>query len=228
MKRYQTLIFHSFCKSWQFPTFHWVRPHWVTLWETESGRCTCWKLKGSIIWQKWVIMISIDAAAKHCHFRICNICSVLSAGAVGRPWTGNNRTDSPSKCLYASLATRMFPFSWIKTALCCILTIALLLMIQNLHPLFIYWSSADPLPASWFYPFIHSDHIPLHFYNNHQCQLTINWLTMVTCHIVFPMALWIQHFQIFDSNALYAIQIFKSMLMVIHWNKNEIAHDFHK
>ena len=35
--------------------------------------------------------------------------------AVGRAWTGNSRTDSPSNRFYASLATRMFPLPWIKT-----------------------------------------------------------------------------------------------------------------
>ena len=40
-------------------------------------------------------------------WNICNICRVLSARAVGRAWTGNSRTDSPSNRFYASLATRM-------------------------------------------------------------------------------------------------------------------------
>ena len=34
---------------------------------------------------------------------------------------------------------------------------------------------------------IHSDHFGLHLYNIHQCQLTISWVTMVTCGtIAFP------------------------------------------
>ena len=62
------------------------------------------------------IMVSIDGSLKHCCFwNICNICRVLSARAVGRAWTGNSRTDSPSNRFYASLATRMFPLPWIKT-----------------------------------------------------------------------------------------------------------------
>ena len=62
------------------------------------------------------IMISIDVSVKHCSFwNIYNICRVLSARAVGRAWTGNSRTDSPSNRFYASLATRMFPLPWIKT-----------------------------------------------------------------------------------------------------------------
>ena len=62
------------------------------------------------------IMVSIDGSVKHCSFwNICNICRVLSARAVGRAWTGNSRTDSPSNRFYASLATRMFPLPWIKT-----------------------------------------------------------------------------------------------------------------
>ena len=62
------------------------------------------------------IMVSIDGSVKHCSFwNICNICRVLSARAVGRAWTGNSRTDSPSNHFYASLATRMFPLPWIKT-----------------------------------------------------------------------------------------------------------------
>ena len=68
-------------------------------------------------WMKRLqIMVSIDGSVKHCSFwNICNICRVLSAHAVGRAWTGNSRTDSPSNRFYASLATRMFPLPWIKT-----------------------------------------------------------------------------------------------------------------
>ena len=53
---------------------------------------------------------------------------------------------------------------------------------------------------------------------------------MVTCGpIVFPKVLWRQHLQIiFDFNALDMMQIFKSMLMVINWYKNEIAQYFYK
>ena len=53
---------------------------------------------------------------------------------------------------------------------------------------------------------------------------------MVTCGpIVFPKVLWRQHLQIiFDFNALDMVQIFKSMLMVINWYKNEIAQYFYK
>ena len=62
------------------------------------------------------IMVSIDVSIKYFSFwNICNICRTLSARAVGRAWTGNSRTDSPSNQFYASLATRMFPFPWIKT-----------------------------------------------------------------------------------------------------------------
>ena len=61
-------------------------------------------------------MVSIDVSVKHCSFwNICNICHVLSARAVGRAWTENSRTDSPSNRFHASLATRMFPLPWIKT-----------------------------------------------------------------------------------------------------------------
>ena len=62
------------------------------------------------------IMVSIDVSVKHCSvWNICNICRVLSARAVGRAWTGNSRTDSPSNRFCASFATRMFPLRWIKT-----------------------------------------------------------------------------------------------------------------
>ena len=85
------------------------------------------------------IMVSIDGSLKHCSFwNICNICRVLSARAVGRALTGNSRTDSPSNGFYASLATRMFHFPLIKTGFFfCILTIAPLLMVENVAPLFI-------------------------------------------------------------------------------------------
>ena len=103
----------------------------VTLADTGSGRWKCWQLKGPIIrkngllllqflvstqMKRLQIMVSIDVSVKHCSFwNICNICRVLSARAVGRAWTGNSRTDSPSNRFYASLATRMFPLQWIKT-----------------------------------------------------------------------------------------------------------------
>ena len=91
-----------------------------------------------------------------------------------------------------------------------------------------YWSSVKSLPDNYF--LIHSDQFCLHFYNIRQCQLTISWVTIVTCGpIVFPTVLWVQHLQIrFDSNAFYMAQIFKSLLMEISVYKNEIAQYFHK
>ena len=43
------------------------------------------------------------------------ICLAVSDRAFGWAWTGNGRTDIPSHCVCASLATRMFPFSWMNT-----------------------------------------------------------------------------------------------------------------
>ena len=153
------------------------------------------------------IMVSIDGSVKHCIFcNICNICRVLSARAVGRAWTGNSRTDSPSNHFYASLATRMFPLPWIKTVFFCILTVAPLLIVDNCF-------------------LIIDDHFRLHLYNIRQCQLTISWVAMVTCGpIVFPKVLWMQHLRIiFDFNALDMMQIFKSIAMVVNWYTTETA-----
>ena len=159
-------------------------------------------------------------SVKHCSFwNICNICRVLSARAVGSAWTGNSRTDSPSNRFYASLATRMFPLPWIKTVCfflhsdncttadswkCCT-TVHFTDLVSNRYQPTIF--------------LIHSDHFRLHVNNIRQCQLTISWVTMVTCGpIVFPQLLWMQHLQIiFDFNAWDMVQIFKSMLMVINW-----------
>ena len=79
------------------------------------------------------IMVSIHVSVKHCSFwNICNICRVLSAHAVVWAWTGNGRTDSPRNRFFASLATRMFPHPWLKKAFFYILTIAPLLMVENI------------------------------------------------------------------------------------------------
>ena len=176
------------------------------------------------------IIVSIDGSVKQCSFwNICNICRVLSARAVGRAWTGNNRTDSPSNRFYASLATRMFPLPWIKTVFfsafwqshhCWQLKMS--------HHCSFYWSSVKSFLANCF--LIIGDHFRLHFYNIRQCQLTISWVPMVTCGpIVFPKVLWMQHLRIiFDFNALDMMQIFKSIQMVVNWYKTEIAQYFFK
>ena len=95
-----------------------------------------------------------------------------------------------------------------------------------LHHNSFYWSSDKSLPANYF--LIQSDHFPLHFYNIRQCQLTMSWVTMVTCGpIVFPKVLWVLHLQIiFNFNALDFVEIFKSMVMVINRYKTEIAQYF--
>ena len=122
-------------KSLQLPTFLRVHPSSSALGsrsqtrEAVAGNVDSWKGRlyarnGSsllqflvITWMKRLhIMISIDVSVKHCSFwNIYNICRVFSARAVGRAWTGNSRTDSPSNRFYASLATRMFPLPRIKT-----------------------------------------------------------------------------------------------------------------
>ena len=122
-------------KSLQFPTFLRVHPSSSALGarsqtrEAVAGNVDSWKGRlytrnGLSLLQFLVstqmkrlqIMVSINVSVKHCSFwNICNICRVLSARAVGRAWTGNSRTDSPSNRFYASLATRMFPLRWIKT-----------------------------------------------------------------------------------------------------------------
>ena len=97
-----------------------------------------------------------------------------------------------------------------------------------LHHRSVYWYSVKSFLANYF--LIIGDHFRLHFYNIRQFQLTISWVTMVTCGaIVFPKVLWMQHLQIiFDFNALDMVQIFKSMLMVINWYKTKIAQYFYK
>ena len=122
-------------KSLQFPTFLQAHPPLSTMGSRSQTREAvagkCWQLKGPIMRKKWIvitsipgqyimkhlkIMVSIDVSVKHCSFwNICNICRVLSARAVGRAWTGNRRTDSPSNRFYVSLATRIVPLPWIKT-----------------------------------------------------------------------------------------------------------------
>ena len=122
-------------KSLQFPTFCLVHPPSSALGsrsqtrEAVAGNVGSWKgglyarhglsllqFLVSTYTKRLQIMFSIDVSVKHCSFgNICNICRVLSARAVGRAWTGNSRTDSPSNRFYASLATRMFPLPWIKT-----------------------------------------------------------------------------------------------------------------
>ena len=97
-----------------------------------------------------------------------------------------------------------------------------------LHHRSFYWSNVKSYLANCF--LIMGDHFRLHFCNVRQCQLTISWVTMVTCGpIVFPKVLWMQHFQIVvDFNASDMVQIFKSLLMVINWHKTEIAQHFYK
>ena len=140
-------------KSWQFRTFLRVLPPSDALGsrsqirEAVAGNVDSWKgwlhtrnglslLRILVSTQmKCVqIMISIHVSVKHCSFwNICNICRVLSARAVVWAWTGNGRTDSPSNRFFASLATRMFPHPWIKKMrFFCILTIAPLLMVENI------------------------------------------------------------------------------------------------
>ena len=96
-----------------------------------------------------------------------------------------------------------------------------------LHHRSVDWSSVKSFQANFF--LIIGDHFRFHFYNIRQFQLTISWVTMVTCGpIVFPKVLWMQHLQvIFDFNALDMVQIFKSMLMVINWYKTEITQYFY-
>ena len=121
-------------KSLQFPTFLRVHPSSSTGSRSQTrvavaGNVDIWKGRSyarnglsllqflvSTQMKRLQIIVSIDASVKHCSFwNVCNICRVLSARAVGRAWTGNSRTDSPSNRFYASLATRMFPLRWIKT-----------------------------------------------------------------------------------------------------------------
>ena len=135
--------------------------------------------------------------------RVQIICSVISAHAVGRAWTGNSRTDSPSNRLYASLATSMFHLPWIKTVCSfCILTIAPLLI----DPRFALTVHFTDLVSNRCQPIFFYPQRPLSFaLNIRQCQLTISWVTMVTCGpIVFPKVLcndsspnhlWFQYFR---------------------------------
>ena len=97
-----------------------------------------------------------------------------------------------------------------------------------LHHGSVYWSSAKSFLDNCF--LIIGDHFRLHFYNIRQFQLTISWVTMVTCGpIVFAKVLWMQYLQIiFDFNASDMVRILKSMLMVINWYKTEIAQYFYK
>ena len=97
-----------------------------------------------------------------------------------------------------------------------------------LHHCSFYWSSVKSLLANCF--LIIGDHFRLHFYNIRHCQLTINWVAMVTCGpIVFSKVLWMQHLRIiFDFNALDMMQIFKSIPMVVNRCKTEIAQYFYK
>ena len=97
-----------------------------------------------------------------------------------------------------------------------------------LHHCSFYWSSVKSLLANCF--LIIGDHFRLHFYNIRHCQLTINWVAMVTCGpIVFPKVLLMQHLRIiFDFNALDMMQIFKSIPMVVNRCKTEIAQYFYK
>ena len=123
----------------------------------------------------------------------------------------------------------MFPFPWIKTVFFfCILTISPLLIDEMLHHYSFYWSSVKSFLANCFLIIV--DHFRLHLYNFRQCQLTISWVTMVTCGpIVFPKVLWMQHLRIiFDFNALDMMQIFKSIPMVVNCYKTKIAQYFYK
>ena len=98
------------------------------------------------------IMVSIDVSVKHCSFwNICNICRVLSARAVGRAWTGNSRTDSPSNSFCAALATRMFPLRWIKTVFFSAFWQSHHCWSSKiLHHRSVYWSSVKSFPAKCF------------------------------------------------------------------------------
>ena len=88
----------------------------------------------------------------HCSFwHICNICRALSARAVGRAWTGNSRTDSPSNCFYALLATRMFPIPWIETVfLSAFWQSHHCWSLKMLHHRSFYWSSVKSFLANCF------------------------------------------------------------------------------
>ena len=175
------------------------------------------------------IMVSIDGSVKHCSFwNICNIYRVLSARAVGRAWTGNSRTDSPSNRFYASLATRMFPLPWIKTVFFfCILTIAPLLIVENVAPLFILLIYCHLVSSQLFF----NHWWPLSFAllqpSSMPADNRLGGHGDMWSHC-FPV-LWMQHIRIiFDFNALDMMQIFKSIPMVVNWYKTEIGQYFYK
>ena len=144
-------------KSLQFPTFLRVHPPPSALGSRSQTRkrslemltveradytqemdChyfNSWSVHRWIVYKSWLVLMGQlnIVVLEYLQHLPC-----LSARAVGRAWTGNSRTDSPSNRFYASLATRMFPLLWIKTVFFfCILTIAPLLIVENVAPLFI-------------------------------------------------------------------------------------------
>ena len=100
----------------------------VTLADTGNG---CWKfrqLKRLNISKRWfVITWSVhrrsvctswgvfDVSVKQCSFGVFATFGVCPARGVGREWSGNSWTDSPSNRFYVSLAIRMFSHPLIKT-----------------------------------------------------------------------------------------------------------------
>ena len=158
-------------KSLHFPTFLRVHPPSSALGsrsqtrEAVAGNVDSWRGRlytrnglsllhflVSTKMKRLQIMVSIDGSVKHCSFwNICNICRVLSARAVGRAWTGNSRTDSPSNRFYASLATRMFPFPWIKTVfISAFWQSHHCWLLKMLHHCSFYWSSVKSFLANCF------------------------------------------------------------------------------
>ena len=183
----------------QFPTFLRVYPTLGALesrsqtWEAVAGNVGSWKGRLQARNGLWLlrflvsrkmkrvqIMVRIAVSVQHCRFwNICNICCVLGLELsveyeleITRP-TAPATTSMRHRHQNASSREK-------KAVFFCILTIVPLLMVQIFAPnRSFYWFIVKSLPTNYF--FNHSDDFRLHFYSIHQCQLTISWLTLVTC-----------------------------------------------
>ena len=98
--------------------------------ERDCHYLNSWSVDRWTVCRSWLVLMS------QLNIVVFGIFATFSvARAVGRT---NSCTDSPSNRVYASLATRMFPLPWTKTVFFfCFLTIAPLLIVQNVAPRFL-------------------------------------------------------------------------------------------
>ena len=124
----------------------------------------------------------------------------------------------------------MLPLPWIKNSvLFCILTIAPLLIVQNVAPTVHFTDLVSIVDSQIFLKSIVTTFVYTSATFGNTSWQSAGWPWWPVVPLFSRRYCEYPHLRIiFDFNGLDMVQIFKSMLMVINWYKTEIAQYFHK